>query len=95
MKSFKNNITPQDPVPVLPVDCQLLAGKCPLYVAIVLEQGTYPWKNEFLKQFDSAGHISAALEDKVCDIKPSVKQALLQDWESHLSFEAYLEGAHG
>ena len=74
----------------LPAYCKLLATKAPLYAAIVLEQGSYPWRSLFLKRFDTDGAIQSLLANQVADIKPLVKQALLSEWENSLSFDMHL-----
>ena len=82
---------PLNPPITLPACCQHLSTKAPLYVAIVIEQGLYPWTTLFLQQFDQDGLIKASLENHVPDIKPLVKQALFSEWE-HSSAEHY--GGH-
>lgn len=84
-----------NPPSSLPAYCQELANKAPLYAAIVIEQGNYPWQNSFLQEFDAEGLIKNILENEVQDIKPLVKQALLREWHANLSFEALLENDHG
>ena len=79
----------------LPDYCQQLATKSPLYVAIILEQGNYPWTANFLKQFDNHKLISTALENHTPDIKFTIKQALFNEWNSLYSFERYLDDQHG
>ena len=85
----------------LPACCTQLAMKAPLYAAIILEQGSYPWQSDFLKQFDSDNLVSDMLENRVPDIKEAVKQALYSEWESTKDmddlqpFENYLEDVHG
>lgn len=93
----------------LPAWSTQLALKNPLYTAIILEQGSYPWQSLFLEQFDSRTLIADMLETRVPDIKEPVKQALYDEWENNispasqevpgvenlLSFENYLEKVHG
>lgn len=85
----------------LPACCTQLATKAPLYTAIILEQGSYPWQSDFLKEFESQNQISDMLQTRVPDIKEAVKQALYSEWEntSHMynlqPFEDYLENVHG
>lgn len=79
----------------LPAFCKDLATETPLYAAIIIEQGRYPWKNLFLSQFDTQGAIKASLENQVLDIKPRVKEAVFTEWENSISFERLLEDAHG
>lgn len=79
----------------LPAWCQRLAQHAPLYAAIIIEQGSYPWSNVFLKQFDVDGRIQDVLEHQVLDIKPGVKQAIFSEWERSVSFEDLLDESHG
>jgi hypothetical protein len=65
----------------LPSDCQLLRQKPALYIAIILEQGLYPWQAEFLTQFDTDKKIQQALAQQVPAIKPLVKHAVFTDWQ--------------
>ena len=84
----------QPPEP-LPDICTVLMNKSPIYIAIVLEQGLYPWKATFLQQFDKDNRIKDTLEQKISHIRPLVKQALFNEWEKNLSFESFLENTHG
>lgn len=86
---------PKEPDIRLPAYAQTLAGRAPLYTAIVLEQGHYPWGVLFLNQFDTTGAIQRSLESHVMDIKPSVKQSVLKAWDDSLTFEQHLETSHG
>ncbi len=79
----------------LPAYCKQLTTKAPLYTAIILEQGSYSWHSVFLKRFDKNGEIKALLDNQVSDIKPSVKQALWNEWENSLSFEMHLDTING
>ena len=85
----------------LPACCTQLAIKAPLYTAIILEQGSYPWQSDFLKQFDSENLISDMMKTRVPDIKEAIKQALYSEWENTKNidnfqpFENYLEDVHG
>jgi len=86
---------PNEPATALPAYANALAIRAPLYAAIVIEQGNYPWTPVFLNQFDTTGTIQSLMTNQVLDIKPAVKQAVLNDWESALSFEQQLEASHG
>jgi len=81
------------PMP-LPDLCQQLALKAPLYAAIIIEQGAYPWREMFLEQFDVDGTIQGLLENQVLDVKPMVKQAVFSEWERSVSFDNLLDSAH-
>jgi hypothetical protein len=91
----KQLVLSDEPPQPLPDCCQQLANKAPLYVAIVLKLGDYPWETLFLQQFDTNNTIKKLLENQVPDIKLPVKQALFSDWESTLSFEEQLGNIHG
>lgn len=100
---IKNLAIPKDESKPLPDYCTQLATKTPLYTAIILEQGCYPWQASFLKKFDSEKQIADMLETRVPDIKEAVKQTLHDEWERTVSldietpssFEHYLENTHG
>lgn len=79
----------------LPIYCKQLAAKAPLYTAIILEQGSYAWHSIFLNRFDKNGVVKALLDKQVSGIKPSVKQALWNEWENSLSFEMHLDTING
>jgi hypothetical protein len=81
----------------LPAFCTTLAMKEPLYTAIVIEQGKYPWQTLFLTQFDSQGEIRRLLHEEVLTMKRLVKQAIFKEWESSLTldFEHLLEDTYG
>lgn len=91
----KNLFLPLASPQPLPAYCQQLATKAPLYIAVVIEQGSYPWQALFLQQFDKDGIIKSSLETHVPDIKRLVKEALFSEWENSISFDAYLENGHG
>ncbi|MDI9817555.1 MULTISPECIES: hypothetical protein [unclassified Legionella] len=91
---FKKAPPPASP-PVLPAFCRLLATRTPLYVAIVLEQGQYPWQAHFLRTFDLDGGIKNCLDKQLPQLKPATKKALLSQWENTLSFELHLESGNG
>ena len=84
-------IKPSDDSPPMPALCQQLATKSPLYAAIIIDQGLYPWSTLFLQQFDKDGVIKTCLDNHVRDIKPLVKQTLFSEWENAISFESYLK----
>ncbi len=71
-----------------------LATKMPLYAAIVIEQGGYEWTHLFLERFDRDGAIQALLKNHVLDVKPLVKQAVLDEWMRLNSFDNLLDDSH-
>ncbi len=83
---------PKDtPKACLPILCDELALKSPLYIAIVIDMGAYSWVPLFLEQYDTQGSIQSSIEQQVPDIKFSVKQAVFNEWEASISFEALLD----
>lgn len=80
---------------LLPDYCRELMTKPPLYAAIVLEQGAYSWAPLFLEQFDTKLLLRTLTDNKVPDIKPSVKRAIFNEWMASLSFESHLDAHHG
>lgn len=87
------DLTIEDAKP-LPIFCPHLATKPPLFAAIIIEQGSYPWVDLFLEKFDTHGAIKTSLE-QVPNIKPHVKTALFNEWEQSLTFESHLDTNHG
>jgi len=92
---IKHLALPLDSPKPLPACCQQLASKAPLYVAIVLEQGSYSWQAQFLQQFDTDAAIRTFLENQVPDLKNLVKHKVFREWEKTLSFEEHLEDCYG
>lgn len=86
---------PKVSISPLPSYCQALANKSPLYIAIILEQGNYAWKNNFLSQFDDSKAVNMALDTQLIDIKLAVKALVWQEWQQTLSFDQHLENDHG
>ncbi len=71
-----------------------LAVYCPLYIAIVLEQGQFSWRQHFLESFDREDNIKTLLgSEELNKLSPATKQVLFKLWEN--SFENYLEPTHG
>ncbi len=62
-----------------------LDNKSPLYAAIVLEQGGFPKPDD----------VDDAIMNQVLAIKPLVKQAVFNEWETAVSFERLLGDMHG
>ena len=71
---------------VLPQLAQELKTYQPLFIAIILEQGQFAWKEELC--LDSLPH-------DLQHIKEASKQALFNQWQSTLSFSEQLEVEHG
>ncbi len=90
----QDSALPDEPCIALPAYANALAIRAPLYVAIVMEQGRYPWAGVFFNAFDTSGAIRSLMDNQVLDIKPQVKQAVLNAWEASLSFEQHLETSH-
>lgn len=79
----------------LPAECMTLANEDPLYIAIVLEEATPIWINDFLTMYDKSGMIRAFLQQDIFSIKPLAKQAVLTNWQQRGSFAYLLENEHG
>ncbi len=86
------NLNAPDPLPSF---CEELAKKAPLYAAVVIEQGGYPWESLFLQKFDNDGLIKNSLQNQVPDLKPVIKNTLFNEWEQSLSFESFMESENG
>ncbi|KTC68305.1 hypothetical protein Lbir_2907 [Legionella birminghamensis] len=65
----------------LPVYCNDLAGKDRLYIAIVLEQGQFIWKERFLSEFSLFEELNL-LEESLKNISDSSKKILYEEWVS-------------
>lgn len=78
-----------------PIEWETLRQQPTLFIAIVLEQGQYPWHQRFLEQFDKEGHIQNHLSATVTRLKPLVKKTVFDEWMASLSFEACLRSHHG
>ncbi len=79
----------------LPMYCQELSMKPPLFSAIILHHGRYSWSSLFLKEYDKDGLIEAAINNQVLTIKPSVQNMIIEEWAAIISFESHLDDAHG
>lgn len=89
------HVAEEDEKNALPASALDLLVEAPLYVAIVLAQGDYPWQPLLLQTADNDGAIRNALVSQVPDLKHRVKTAVFEDWQQRLSFEHVLEGSHG
>ena len=92
LKTCDLSMAPSEP---LPAYCQTLTLKPSLYIAIIIEQGNYPWASAFLEQYDKDGTIQSLLNHQVVMIKPTVKHAVFCEWEQTHGFEQLLDGMHG
>lgn len=97
---FKTLPVPKTTAPVaqehtLPAFAQTLLLEAPLYAAIVLDQGAFPWQSQLLQNNDQDGAIRQALDALVPDIKEPVKKAVFEEWRQQLPFEHLLEHPHG
>ncbi len=79
----------------LPSYCQELANQHPLWIAIILEEGQFTWKDKFLTLYDLEGYINTALEECVPSIKHIARSTLFQHWQNQLSIDAHWEINHG
>lgn len=69
-------------IAALPPQACALATQPPLYIALILTQGQFPWTRLFLTTWDAQGAIKMAMENEAPCIKPAVQQALFNAWES-------------
>ncbi|CAM4395218.1 MAG: hypothetical protein LEGION0403_FIIPPAGN_00800 [Legionella sp.] len=79
----------------LPEFCQQLSQEDPLYVAIILEQGQFAWKEMFLETCMQKQKIQEQLANQVQQLKSASKLYLFQQWQKQLSFSEQLEVPHG
>jgi hypothetical protein len=99
-RRFRTLQNEQMPLPLspqfMPPNLQSLANYCPLYIAIVLEQGQFSWQQQFLSLFDHKGEIETLFcSDKLMQLTSATKQALYKHWEKSQTFDRYLEQHHG
>lgn len=81
--------------PTLPHFCKELNHQPPLYVAIILEQGAFPWEELFLAHYTQHHNLSAWPIDGIEQLKPATKAALFNQWKAQLHFEDLLEVGNG
>lgn len=74
---------------------QALANYPPLYIAIVLEQGKFPWQESFLQAVDQDDTVKFLLYNRVQELKDAARQALFKQWEANSSLQSFLEQNHG
>lgn len=79
----------------LPDLCKQLSQEEPLYIAIILEQGTFKWESDFLRTHKQNTEIKQLLAGAVCLIKPATKATAFRLWQSQLDFVEQLEAFHG
>lgn len=73
----------------LPDYSQDLAHHHPLYIAIILEHGNFPWKQQFLTNFDKEKQIDNHFET-LEKISLASQKIVFNLWKSKRSFEEHL-----
>lgn len=79
----------------LPLFCNDLTSRSPLYVAIILEQGQFHWKKTFLESCAQEDNIQSKLTHEVNSLKQATKLALFKLWQEQLSFSEQMEYTNG
>ena len=79
--------------PMLPDLCSELANQPPLYVAIILEQGAFPWAKMFLTSYQQHHNLQTLPDTQL--LKPATKAALFKQWNAQLDFADHLEVGDG
>lgn len=74
----------------LPDFCEPLARNAPLFIAIILEQGSFSWQALFLKHYDCIQVPPQQLKA----IKSATKAYLFNQWQQQFSFEELMGGKH-
>ncbi|MBA2709673.1 MAG: hypothetical protein H0U57_03650 [Tatlockia sp.] len=94
-RSLKSKRASLPNLPIIaPPHMHALAAFCPLYVAILLEQGQFSWRQQFLDLFDKENKIkNLDNSDELNQLSKATKQVLLKLWEK--PFADYLEINHG
>ena len=80
--------------PTLPLLCQRLKVQDPLFIAIILEQGQFPWEVHWLNTLENK-ELIVAHRALVSSIKPLTRAIVFKNWQSTLSFAGQLESTHG
>ncbi|RAP36955.1 hypothetical protein B1207_05865 [Legionella quinlivanii] len=65
----------------LPGFCRSLATKDPLYIAIILEEGQFIWKEQFLNEFNLLDRINS-IETSLANISNTSKSLVYAEWEN-------------
>ncbi len=68
----------------MPAYCAHLQNQAALWIAIILEQGQFPWQENFLKQLEQQSAVTTMLNTVVPLLKPETKQHVLQHWQNTL-----------
>ncbi|WP_133138402.1 hypothetical protein [Legionella genomosp. 1] len=76
---FSNNIIDNN----LPGFCRSLAAKDPLYIAIILEEGRFIWKEQFLNEFNLLERIDS-IETSLANISQTSKSLVYAEWEIYI-----------
>lgn len=78
----------------LPALCHNLAQQDPLFIAIILEQGQFPWENQWLETHIQGEKIKG-LNHLVQSIKPATRLCAFRQWQTQLDFTDHLAVPHG
>lgn len=79
----------------LPALCQHLMQQEPLFIAIILEQGEFHWKQQFLNSLTNGNEIQQLIYDQVSSLKPITRLATFKIWQDQLDFDDQLVIPHG
>jgi hypothetical protein len=67
----------------------------PLYVAIILEQGQFPWAIDFVEEYQQHHNLPSLPIKLVEKVKLGTKVVLFNQWQKTLNFAGQLEVDHG
>lgn len=79
----------------LPALCHSLKQEDPFYIALILEQGQFHWREQFLLSHEHGDEIQHLMNEKISALKSSTKLSAFKQWQSQLSFEDQLVMNHG
>lgn len=79
----------------LPALCHDLMEQDLLYIAIILEQGQFAWRDQFIESLQEGEAIHHLLNDQVKRIKADTKAHVFQHWQAQLEFDDQLVMHYG
>lgn len=79
----------------LPTLCHSLKQEDLFYIALILEQGQFPWNEQFLFSHEHGNEIQHLMNEEISALKSNTKLSAFKHWQSQLSFEDQLVMNHG
>ncbi|MBL7479152.1 hypothetical protein [Legionella bononiensis] len=79
----------------LPALCHDLKHQDSLYIAIILDQGQFPWREQFIQSLNNGNEIQQIMNDQVKTLKPDTKSSVFRQWQNQLNFDDQLVMNYG